>query len=115
MKITEKRLIHKFHLQPKELMADANPPSTMRTVDGIEWTFLQTFPDYGKMHEFRHKNQCQCRSYDAVWQRVRYSCLRRRSKDLCKFKLLAMKTVTEAYHVYKHGEHNHAPSKPKSK
>jgi hypothetical protein len=67
------------------------------------------------MHQFRYENQCQSRSYDSMWLRVRYSCLRRRTKDRCKFMMVAMKTTTEAYHVYKHGEHNHPATKPTSK
>src|SRR4051812_44888569 len=100
-KITEKRLCY---VNAKILMPDANPPKTFRTADKMEWTFLQTFPDYDKIQKFRHKNKClrihgAC---DAKWCRIRYHCLRKR-KNNCEFMLLAMKTAKQCYHVYKHG------------
>jgi hypothetical protein len=76
----------------------------------MEWTFLQTFPDYDKLQEFRHKNKCQlCTSKekDEKALRVRYSCPRRKRMNNCEFMLLARKTTKEGYHVYKYGEHNH--------
>jgi hypothetical protein len=109
-KITERRVT----CNKNELMPDEMPPATLRTSDNIEWTFLHSFPDYGKMKEFRHKNQCQSCSRDKEWWQIRYSC-NRRWVQKCDFMLMAKKTTGEGYHVYKSGEHNHPTIKPTSK
>jgi hypothetical protein len=90
-------------------MPDANPPKIFHTPDNAEWTFLQSFADYDKMQEFRHKNQCKTKTYVDVWLRIRFNC-NRRWRHNCKFQLLAMKTTKHGFHVYKHGEHNHDPA-----
>jgi hypothetical protein len=94
-------------------MQAENPPTIFRTPgDNIEWTYLQTFPDYKQMQEFRHKIQCQSKGKESH-QRFRFPCNVRYNRN-CQFKLLALKTTSEGYHVYKLGEHNH-PIMPKSK
>jgi hypothetical protein len=104
--ITEKRLAH----QKTELMpADENPPKICRTPDNIEWQFLQTFSDLDKMHKFRLENQCYqtgCDDEIGKWCRIRFYCKCRFSHG-CKFMLLAVKTTTQEYLVYTHGEHKH--------
>jgi hypothetical protein len=94
-----------------ELMPHEMPPATLRTEDNVEWAFFQSFPDYGKMQEFRQHNQCQSCSRDKSWCQIRYSC-NRRWVQKCDFMLLAKKTTSEGYHVYKSGEHNHPAIKP---
>jgi hypothetical protein len=50
--------------------------------------------------------------------RLRFYCKRRYYTNNCQFMLLAMKTSSNAYHVYKHGEHvenGHQIVKPLSK
>jgi hypothetical protein len=94
----------------KKLMPSENPPKILGTADNIEWQFLQTLPDYGKMQKFRVKNQCKGQSEDANWCRIRYPCYRKRNNN-CQFLLLALKTAKQCYHIYKHGEHNHPPVK----
>jgi hypothetical protein len=92
-------------------MPDANPPMIFRTVDNLEWQFLETFPDYGKMQEFRHKHQSRSETNaNETWCRIRIFCKRKYYKNNnCKFMLLALKTTEQRYHVYKHGEHNKHP------
>jgi hypothetical protein len=88
-------------------MPDANPAKSFCTAENIEWTFLQTFPDYGKLQNLRLKNKClRKHGLDVKWRRIRYCCHRKNSHN-CEFMLLAMKTAKQCYHVYKHGEHNH--------
>jgi hypothetical protein len=96
----------------KDLIPDATPPKTFRTVDNIEWKFLKTISDYGKLDKFRHKNRCKtnCCARDS-WRRIRYNC-NNKLYSKCQFMLLALKTTKQGYHVYKHGKHNHHPIKP---
>jgi hypothetical protein len=94
-------------------MPHENPPNIFVTPDNIEWQFLQTFPDYEKVQQFRHKNQCHSRACDEMRNGIRSFCTRRRSQN-CKFVLLAMKTIKQGYHVYKHAEHKHTALKSKS-
>jgi hypothetical protein len=113
LKITEKRLL----IRGRELMPHKNPPTIFRTPDNMEWTFLETFPDYEKLQKFRHRNKCQLSTSQAKNEkalRMRYWCLRKLMNN-CKFMLLALKTTKEGYHVYKHGEHNHAALESRGK
>jgi hypothetical protein len=96
------------------LMPDENPTKIYRTPDNIEWTLVQTFPSYEKLQKFRLKNQCNGQSRNAKWWRIRFPCKGKYMKNKCQFKLLAMKTIKQSYHVYKHGKHNHPPLKPRS-
>jgi hypothetical protein len=89
----------------KDLMPDANPPQSYRTSDNIEWTFLQTFPDYDEMQKFRQTNTFKPSPGDEKYRRIRYLCMRQRTHN-CKFMLMALKTTKHRYHVYKHGKHN---------
>jgi hypothetical protein len=93
-----------------ELIPDADPPQIYVTADGIEWTFIETFPDYGKVDEFRRKNRC--RTSGAKFWRIRLMC-RLKSSHNCKFMMMRMKTTKNGYHVYQHGEHNHEAPGPK--
>jgi hypothetical protein len=86
-----------------------------RTPDNIEWTFLETLPDYGKMHKFRYEHKCNPRVADEDRLRIRYYCYQRFKHDHCTFMLFAMKTTKKGYHVYKNGEHNHLHNKSRSK
>jgi hypothetical protein len=86
-------------------MLDANPPAIYRTpADNIEWTFHGTFPDNGKLEKFRYENECRSTHTDKKGVRIRYHCYCRASHG-CKFMLVAMKTIKQHYHVYKHGQH----------
>jgi hypothetical protein len=86
-------------------MSDAYPPKTYNTVDNIQWTFLQTFPDYQQMQEFRQRTKCQFIAGKENYWRTRFYCTVRGSHN-CKFMLLALKTAKQRYHVYKNGKHN---------
>jgi hypothetical protein len=89
------------------------PPRIFRTPDNIEWTFLETFPDYERLQKFRLNNHSYATNSDGKKSRIRFYCYPKpRRVHNCKFKLLALKTSKEGYHVYKHGEHNHATIKP---
>jgi hypothetical protein len=97
----------------KELAPDSNPPSIFHTPDNIEWTLLQTLPDYDTLDKFRRKNQCKFTASDEDRLRIRYYCTRKRFGN-CKFMLLALKTTKKGYHIYSYGEHNHLVHKIKS-
>jgi hypothetical protein len=92
----------------KLLMPNANPPTVVHTPDkkdNIEWTLLATFPDYEEMDKFRAEKQCKfTASSDGTLSQIRHYC-NRRYQDDCKFMLLAIKTTTNQYHVYTHGDH----------
>jgi hypothetical protein len=94
-------------------MPAENPPRIFRTADNIEWTFLRTFADFDQMHEFRRKSQCTIIAGRESNQRFRLPCNLKKYRN-CQFKLLALKTTKQGYHVYKFGEHSH-PIKKKSK
>jgi hypothetical protein len=96
-----------------EMLPDDNPPQ-IYLMDDIEWTFLDTLPDFETMREFRREKQCNMGAIDKKRKRMRSNCARK-YKDECKFKLLALKTPKNRYHLYKHGEHNHPIIKQKSK
>jgi hypothetical protein len=90
-------------------MADKNPPRIFRTPDNMEWTFLQTCPDYKKMQQLQFNNRTFALKSDEKRKRIRLYCNRRRERaDNCKFMLLALKTNKKTYHVYQHGEHHHS-------
>jgi hypothetical protein len=96
-------------------MPDENPPKIFRTTDNLEWHFLQTFPNYGKMQQLRLQNQCKFSTEDAAsWYHLRHKCNRLSSHN-CPFMLLAIKNINEGYHVYTHGEHNHPFNTAESK
>jgi hypothetical protein len=111
-KITVKRLPRRAKT---ELMPDGNPPTIYRTLDNIEWAFLQTFPDYAKMHEFGIINHTTSKKNVEKRLNFRYYCYNRPKHDRCKFMLLAVKTTKQRYHVYSYGKHNHPVRNPKSK
>jgi hypothetical protein len=97
-------------------MPAENPPSIFRTPDK-EWIYLRTLVDYDQMQKFRHKCQCICTNLAGKegYRRVRLPCKHRWAHN-CQFKLLALKTTNQGYHVYKYGEHNNHPTiKPKGK
>jgi hypothetical protein len=89
-------------------MPDANPPMIFGTPDNIEWQFLQTFPEYAKLDQFRRKNHASATTGNAKSWRIRFYC-NNRSRQNCNFMFLALKTTKHKYHVFKHGEHNHHP------
>jgi hypothetical protein len=89
-------------------MRHENPPAIFLTPDNIEFKFLRTLPDYAKLDKFRHKNHCKKKKALPKYLRFRFSCNYCRAYAYnCPFKLLAMKTTKQAYHVYGHGEHKH--------
>jgi hypothetical protein len=88
-------------------MPDANPPAIFRTPENIEWTFLQTVPDYDILQKFRVENRCRDRYKNVEkWGKIRLPCTSKSTHN-CPFTLLALKTTTNGYHVYKHGQHTH--------
>jgi hypothetical protein len=89
-----------------ELVPDGNPPTIFRTLDNIEWIFLQTLPDYDTLDKFQRKNKCARSKAGDKSARIRCYCTRKRVEN-CKFMLLAVKTTKQQYHVYSYGEHNH--------
>jgi hypothetical protein len=87
--------------------ADERPPTIVRTADNVEWTFLESFPDYDKMLKFVRENQCQSRVFDEKRWRIKFQCSRK-SSNHCQLALLALKDQKRGgYNVYKHGEHEH--------
>jgi hypothetical protein len=96
-------------------MADNNPPEITHKPDNIEWAFLGTFPDLGRVDKFRYVNECRATHSDKKGILIRYHCHCRYSHG-CKFMLLARKTTKQRYHVYKHGKHiRHPAMKQRSK
>jgi hypothetical protein len=80
----------------------------------MEWTFLETCPDYEKLQKLQLNNHTFApKSYEQR-SRIRFYCNGRRAHN-CEFMLLALKTKTEGYHVYKHGKHNHAAFESRGK
>jgi hypothetical protein len=80
-----------------------NPPQIYRTPDNTEWTFVQTFADYGQLQKFRRKSHCKISTGRESHRRVRFLCKRFN----CDFQLLALKNTSAGYHVYKTDEHEH--------
>jgi hypothetical protein len=85
--------------------AHENPQKVFCTEDDSEWTFVQTFPDFDQMQEFRRKNQCKTRWDKNAWT-IACHCNRKYTHN-CKFILLALKTTKNGYHIYKQGKHKH--------
>jgi hypothetical protein len=101
-------IIERNRLIEKEVMPAENPALAICTRDNTEWTFLQTFADYGKMNKFRRKNHTTTKIAKRLNEKnlqLRFYCPSRLSRK-CKFMLLALKTTKGGYHVYKNGEHN---------
>jgi hypothetical protein len=85
-------------------MPAVNPPRVFLTPDNIEWTFLRTFANYDQMQKFRRKSYCKSQG-NKNHQRIRFRCNCRRLT--CEFKLLALKSISDGYHVYTFGCRNH--------